>query len=125
MTAYRKPRSGLNRYRSGFENSALGVSTPGALCIHQEKNLVLEAKRPKFTKFSSLPALVIMKIPLVERCTFLPIYLYMKKDTKNNEVHLSPRSSAIAVCKDNKNNLDAKTDTIIVANYGLGRKSQQ
>ena len=47
----------------------------------------------------------------------------MKKDTKNNEVHFSPRSITVAVCKDNKNNWDAKTDTIIVANYGLGHKS--
>ena len=66
-----------------------------------------------------------MKIPMVERCTFLPIYLYMKKDTRNNEVHFSPRSITVAVCKDKKNNWEAKIDTIIFANDGLGHKSPE
>ena len=53
-------------------------------------------------------------------CTFLPIYLYMKKDTSNNEVHFSPRSITVGIQKDTNNNRDEKIDTIIVGIFALG-----
>ena len=61
--------------------------------------------------------------PIYKVCS-LPVVCHYE-DTNNNEVHFSPRSITIAVCKDNKNNWEAKIDTIIIANDGLGHKSPE
>ena len=67
-------------------NSALGGSTPGALCGHQKQHR-FRGKTTPIYKVCSLPVLGHYEDTNGREVEFLPIYLYMKKDTSNNEVH--------------------------------------